>query len=75
MSQLPPEVLIPTGPYCYQALGLSYGDDGMPSLSTRLCVFYERVESGARCRHLGVEHDVLLDDACKICGINEPDEL
>jgi hypothetical protein len=66
---------IPSGPYCYEPLGLSLDESGRPVLKTRPCSFYVRGPSGAKCDHLNVEQDALLDDGCKICGINEPDYL
>ncbi len=63
---------VPHGPYCYTILSIEHAEDGMPIMKTRNCDYFERQISGrSRCGLLNVEDDFLLDDGCKICGINE----
>lgn len=66
--------IVPFGDYCYEPLRLATGPDGMPRMERRLCSHFSRPDDGcARCGLLNVSDDFLLDDECKICGINVDD--
>lgn len=61
--------VIPHGMYCHHEAERGRG---------ALCPYFKRLdypgypagEKAARCELTGVEHDVLLDDECKVCDIN-----
>ena len=57
---------IPKGTYCYEIAGITYGDNGMPCVKTRMCPYY-RKRSGGWC---SLEKDEIMD-CCKMCGENE----
>lgn len=65
---------IPKGPYCYQLLEVVDRPEQFPILRTRACSHIQTVGESKRCNLLGVEGDILLDDSCKICGINDDDK-
>ena len=67
---------IPFGDYCYELTGEHWVENGVPVIGQRVCPFWTRkidpeynVECGY-CSHLN-SFDVLIDNQCKLCGINE----
>ena len=70
---------IPKGDYCYTILGKET-IDGKIFIKKRPCPFFERLPmekdgyTPAYCSFLKEKDPVLLDDRCKICGINMEDE-
>lgn len=66
---------IPLGVYCYKLLDTSMVIT-KGYIKTKLCPFWKRWrgEEMARCILIGVTDDFCLNDQCKICGINDPDE-
>jgi hypothetical protein len=65
------DVFIPAGSYCYQLLEVVERPGQFPLLRTRPCGHFEKVGETNRCNLLAVQDDLLLDDSCKICGLNE----
>lgn len=68
------DVFIPAGPYCYQLLEVVNRLGQVPLLRSRPCSHFEKVGETSRCNLLGVQGDLLLDDSCKICGLNDDAE-
>jgi hypothetical protein len=56
--------VIPAGQYC----------DGCPHFERLDYPGFPAGSNAARCKVAGVEHDVCLDDGCKVCGINDATE-
>lgn len=68
------DVFIPAGPYCYQLLEVVNRPGQFPLVRTGPCSHFEKVGETSRCNLLGVHDDLLLDDSCKICGLNDDAE-
>ena len=74
---------IPEGPYCYKSIGqgtVKIDDIDVPSLKIKMCPFYTydkkmKDDTGddikvAYCELIQDYDVILLNDQCKICGIN-----
>ena len=73
---------IPYGEYCYRLIQVIQRKDGLPKLEVEMCPYWYRNEydcgdcqlmDGLNGENDG-EFDCLLDDQCKCCGVNEPDD-
>lgn len=63
--------VIPKGDYCYTIEEIDYKD--IPTIYTNLCPYYYNRDTAMcdYCEIEGIEQDwVLLEDQCKICGVN-----
>lgn len=67
----PAEPFIPSGQYCYQLIEVVDRPGQLPLLRTRPCDYLQRVGETNRCNLLRVQDDLLLDDSCKICGLDD----
>ena len=77
--------LIPIGGYCYTTLSI---DKTNGRMKVRLCPFIKRIKvwlgnkkyfgdkiyvPTTKCLRTKIKFDLLLDDRCKLCGINDCD--
>ena len=69
------KLFVPKGAYCYKIKDVipdvTYGF----IIKTKPCKYYSHNKNNNRstCKLLNITDDLLLDDQCKLCGINEND--
>jgi len=71
ITAVSPDAFIPAGPYCYQLVEVVDRPGQFPLLRTRPCTHFRKVGDTNRCTLLEMQDDFLLDDSCKICGLND----
>lgn len=57
---------IPKGIYCYEIISISDW-----KIETKVCPYFTREHNNAFCLLTKKSDAILLNDQCKICGINE----
>lgn len=76
IKKLIAKLRIPRGDYCYTIKKIIPDSVYGYRIKVKMCPYYHRVEdnfgdSHNECKCINVKDDILLDDQCKICGINE----